>query len=91
MKDYQNWIKFEAKGSFRLNKVSREILFKYCPFAKSIRTKLMVNPMYQNMFEKFEIFKGRELRHINNVYDKYQKSGGVLTEEMQANLDFYDL
>ena len=51
----------------------------------------MVNPMYQNMFEKFEIFKGRELRHINNVYDKYQKSGGVLTEEMQANLDFYDL
>ena len=91
VKDYQNWIKFEAKGSFRLNKVSREILFKYCPFAKSIRTKLMVNPMYQNMFEKFEIFKGRELRHINNVYDKYQKSGGVLTEEMQANLDFYDL
>lgn len=91
VKDYQNWIKFEARGSFRLNKVSRDILFRYCPFAKSIRKTLAANPMYQNMFEKFDIFKGRELRHINNVYDKYQKSGGELTEAMQENLDFYEL
>ena len=40
VKDYQNWIKYESKGSFRLNKVSREILFKYCPFVKGIREGL---------------------------------------------------
>lgn len=91
VKDYQNWIKYEAKGSFRLNKVARDILFRYCPFAKNIRKALTVNPMYQNMFEKYEIFKGRELRHINNFYDKYQKSGGVITKEMEENLEFYDL
>lgn len=91
VKDYQSWIKFESKGSFRLNKISREIIFHYCPFSKNIRKALAANPMYQSMFEKYEILKSREIRHVNNVYDKYQKSGGTITPELQENLDFYDL
>lgn len=91
VKDYQNWIKYESKGSFRLNKIAREIIFTYCPFSKDIRKTLASNPMYQNLFEKYEIFKGRKLRHVTNFYDKYQKSGGTITQEMQDNLDFYNL
>ena len=88
VKDYQCWIKYEAKGSCRLNKVAREIVFTYCPFSKDIRKVLEGNPMYQNLFEKYEIFKQRKLRHVTNFYDKYQKSGGTITQE---NLDFYEL
>ena len=91
VKDYQCWIKYEAKGSCRLNKVAREIVFTYCPFSKDIRKVLEGNPMYQNLFEKYEIFKQRKLRHVMNFYDKYQKSGGTITQEMQDNLDFYEL
>ncbi len=91
VKDYQCWIKYEAKGSCRLNKVAREIVFTYCPFSKDIRKVLEGNPMYQNLFEKYEIFKQRKLRHVTNFYDKYQKSGGTITQEMQDNLAFYEL
>lgn len=91
VKDYQNWIKYEAKGSFRLNKVSRDIIFRYCPFSKDIRKALGANPMYRDIFEKYDILKGRKLRRQELWYDRYQKKGGTITPELQTNLDFYDL
>lgn len=91
VKDYQNWIRYESKGSFRLNKVARDIIFRYCPFNKDIRKALMANPMYREMFEKYEILKERKVRHIDLWYDRYRKKGGEITEELQVNRDFYDL
>lgn len=91
VKDYQSWIKYESKGSFRLNKVARDIIFRYCPFNKEIRKQLIVNPMYREMFEKYEILKERKVRHTELWYDRYQKKGGTITEELQVNRDFYDL
>lgn len=91
VRDYQSWIKYEAKGSFRLNKVARDIIFRYCPFNKEIRKELGVNPMYREMFEKYDILKSRKVRHVEMWYDRYKKKGGEITEELQTNLDFYDL
>ena len=91
VKDYQSWIRYESKGSFRLNKVSRDIIFRYCPFNKEIRNMLRANPMYREMFEKYEILKERKKRHTELWYDRYQKKGGVINEELQANWDFYDM
>ena len=36
VKDYLNWIKYESKGGFRLNKFVSNIMFTYCPFSKDI-------------------------------------------------------
>lgn len=91
VKDYQNWIKYECMGSFRLNKVSRGILITYCPFAKKIRQELKGNPMYQNALQRMEIQTAKKVQRINGLYDKYQKSGGTITKELQDNLDYYDL
>lgn len=91
VRDYHSWIRYESKGSFRLNKVARDIIFRYCPFNKTIRAELKVNPMYREMFEKYEILKDRKARHMILWYDRYQKKGGVITEELQANKDFYDM
>ncbi|MCI8482970.1 MAG: cyclic nucleotide-binding domain-containing protein [Lachnospiraceae bacterium] len=91
VKDYQSWIRYESKGSFRLNKVARDIIFRYCPFNKTIRAELKVNPMYREMFEKYEILKDRKARHMILWYDRYQKKGGVITEDLQVNKDFYDM
>lgn len=91
VKDYQSWIKYEAKGSYRLNKVSREILLSYCPFAKSIREELKANPMYQMSIQRLAITNAKTVQRIQGVYDKYQKAGGKLTADLIDNLEYYDL
>lgn len=91
VKDYQSWIKYESKGSYRLNKISREILVNYCPFAKSIREDLKSNPMYQNLLHRYEAVNAKKVQRIQGVYDKYQKSGGKITKELVENLEYYEL
>lgn len=91
VKDYQSWIKYESKGSYRLNKISREILVNYCPFAKTIREDLKSNPMYQNALHRYETGNAKKVQRIQGVYDKYQKSGGKITRELVENLEYYEL
>lgn len=91
VKDYQNWMKYESKGSYRLNKIAREILITYCPFAKSIREELKGNPMYQSALHRFELQNAKTVQRIQGVYDKYQKAGGRMTRELVENLEYYDL
>ena len=50
-RDYEQWISYESSGSNRLNKVSRLIMSKYCPFVKDIRDKLKMNPSYTKGLE----------------------------------------
>lgn len=91
VKDYQNWIKYESKGSFRLNKVSREILITYCPFSKQIREELKSNPMYQSGLHRYDIQTAKKVQRIQGVYDKYVKAGGFINAELKENLDYYSL
>lgn len=91
VKDYQNWLNYESKGSFRLNKVSRELMFKYCPFSRNIRQELRINPLYKETFNRFDIMNERNIRKVELLYERYQKKGGEITKELQDNRDFYDL
>lgn len=91
IKDYVNWIKFESKGSFRLNKVSRDILIRYCPFSKAIRDELKTNPLYQPPISRFEAETAKKLQRYNSMYNKYEKAGGEITEDLKENLLFYQL
>ncbi|MDE7312813.1 MAG: cyclic nucleotide-binding domain-containing protein [Eubacterium sp.] len=91
VKDYQGWISYESKGSFRLNKVAREILIVYCPFAKEIRTALKINPMYQISIPKFERDAAKKEQRLTALYDKYQKAGGEITEDLKDNLLYCQL
>lgn len=91
VKDYVNWIKFESKGSFRLNKISRDILIRYCPFAKAVRNELKANPLYQASISKFDVETAKKLQRYNSIYDKYEKAGGVITPELKENLLFYQM
>lgn len=89
--DYINWIKYESNGSFRLNKLVRDIIFRYCPFNKEIREKLSTNPMYQDIFNKYDILIARKSKHVQNFCNKYVKSGGEMTVALQENIEFYNL
>ena len=91
VKDYVNWIKYESKGSYRLNKVARDILVRYCPFTKEIRTELKSNPMYTNAISRYEIENAKKIQRIMGVYEKYKKAGGEITQELRDNLLFYQI
>lgn len=91
MLDYINWIKFESKGSFRLNKIARDILIRYCPFAKAARNELKSNPVYQASISKFDVETAKKLQKFNSMYDKYVKAGGEITTDLKENLLFYQM
>ena len=91
MRDYVNWVKFESKGSFRLIKVVRDILVRYCPFAKEIRNDLRSNPLYQAAITRFETETAKKLQRFGALYNKYMKAGGEITPELKENLIYYQM
>lgn len=91
VKDYINLLKFESKGSYRLNKIARDILIRYCPFAKSVRDELRANPFYQMSITRCEAEAAKKLRHYQGVYQKYDKAGGEKAGEMRETVLFYEM
>lgn len=89
--DYLSWMKYESQGSFRLNKVARDIFIRYCPFAKEVRQNLASNPLYQTAFNKLDIENKKKEQRLNALYDKYQAAGGTLTADLKENLNFYKM
>ena len=90
VKDYISWMKYEASGSFRLNKITREIMATYCPFAARYRAALVKNPMFQALLERRAILGDREKKRVVMVFDKYKRSGGEMTPEILENLEYYE-
>lgn len=91
VRDYINWVKFEAKGSYRLNKVSRDIMARYCPFVKAIRNELKINPFYQASITRFESEMAKKQQRYKGVYNKYEKAGGENIKDIQDTILYYEM
>lgn len=91
VRDYINWIKFEARGSYRLNKVARDILVRHIPFNKSIRDGMRNNPFYQLSMTRFENELTRKQQHYAGVLVKYEKAGGKYMKDLQETAQYYDM
>ncbi len=90
VRDYILWILFESAGSPRLNKVSREILFNYCPFSVSIRTALKQNPQYGDLLQRYDLKREQKLHHLNQFRKKMLLSNTPVPEEVEAELIYYN-
>lgn len=90
VRDYILWILFESAGSPRLNKVSRGILFNYCPFSASIRTTLKQNPQYSELLHRYDIKKEQKLHHLNQFRKKMLLSNKPIPEEVEAEIIYYN-
>lgn len=88
IRDYEAWILYEGSGSPRLNKVSRTILFTYCPFAKEIRNRLKANPLYKDMMDRYDIKLSQKIHHYNNLFQKLKNTNTPIPEELQNQRDF---
>lgn len=88
--DYVSWMKYEAQGNVRLNKVARKIFVDWIPFSQEVRQKLSDNPMFKEIFHKFEILRNRRFDKAYQLYNRYKNEGGEITPELQMHLDFYE-
>lgn len=88
IRDYEAWILYEGSGSPRLNKVSRGIIFTYCPFSKEIRTKLMANPLYKDSMARYDVKLSQKIHHYDNVFQKLRNSGTPIPKELQDQYDY---
>ncbi|MBQ9606872.1 MAG: hypothetical protein IJV16_06825 [Lachnospiraceae bacterium] len=89
--DYMNYVVYESAGSLRLNKVSRDIIFRFCPFTKDIRNKLSVSsPAYQKLIERYDIKLAQKLRLMEIVYTKIEKAGAAVPKEISGQREFLD-
>ena len=70
---------------------NREILVRYCPFAKDVRVNLMQNPQYQNVFRKLDVENAKKVQRLTAMYDKYEAAGGEITPELNENLKYYQM
>lgn len=91
VKDYITWIRYEAKGSFRLNKISRDILSRHCPFVKTIRNELKSNPSYQASITRFETESAKKLMRYRGVYNKYEGENGEKVMDLKKTILFYEM
>lgn len=90
IRDYEAWILYEGSGSPRLNKVSRGILFSYCPFAKEVRDRLKSNPLYKDMMERYDIKLNQKIHHFNNLFQKLKNMGADVPKEIQGQRKYLD-
>lgn len=87
--DYIQWMDFEAKGAIKLNKIVREFMATYCPFAKPIRDQLMLQPLFEEAMVRYNKNKMKKIREIEARYRLLQKDNIELTEELVYTLDYY--
>ena len=89
-KDYCVWVLYESSGSPRLNKVVRSILFTYCTFAKEIRDKLEINPMYKEMIARYYVKQGQKKHRMDNLIQKQRNSGKAVPDEILREQEFLE-
>jgi hypothetical protein len=87
--DYIIWLNYESNGTTRLNKLTREILYKHCPFSKEIRQELLNHPSFTKLANQYENTRSIQVKNYENRFAKYTRDGISLDKEMIDTLDFY--
>ncbi|MCR5652243.1 MAG: hypothetical protein K6F88_00415 [Ruminococcus sp.] len=91
--DYEKYILNEAYGLPRLNKITREILFRYCTMSEKFRKALAINPQFQPLIERWDVTHSTKLHSLGLIVKKFQrtKPGEPLPKEMQDEVDYLKL
>ena len=87
--DYETWIKSEASGAMKLNKVVREIMATYCPFEKAIRMQLQMQPAFEDAMARQKRELSKKVKEIELRFRVIEKEGIKLPEELVQTLVYY--
>lgn len=87
--DYEAWIKYEAEGIRKVNKEVRAILYRYCPFKRTVREELINQPAFSGIAAPFENERKKFAKELESRYAYYVKRGHPLEPELEENLKYY--
>ena len=87
--DYEAWIKSEANGALKINKVARELLATYCPFEKSIREKLSAQRPYEVAMARGKRNALKKKQELELKIRTIQKTTSEIPEEIMETHGFY--
>ena len=60
------------------------------PFSKAIRDRLMVNPIYKEMLEKYNLKMSQKVHHIDNLCQKLNNTKIEIPEEILNQKKFLE-
>lgn len=86
--DYLTYLKFESKGAFRLNKVARTSLAKYCTFPSELRKTLLSNPHYTELLNRRNIKQSEKIRPLLGLQRRIEGKGLVAPNELVSEIEF---
>lgn len=89
VQDYETWIKNEAQGSIRMNKVAREILASYCPFSAEIRESVKNQPIFADAMARYLREKALKVKEIDLRHRMLEKEGVEIPEELLRTQEYY--
>ena len=87
-KDYVQWVMYESKGISKLNKISRIIFGRYCPFDTAIRENLKSNPAYNDTVEAYERHKAAQKKHFDLLAKSLIAKGHDIPTEIQESIEY---
>ena len=89
--DYELFLKNESQGLPRLNKVARDILFRYCTFSRKYRDILATNPQYQPLMDRWNVRQGTRAHLLDVFTRKIQTMTDILPPEVEAENVFLNM
>ena len=88
VQDYTAYIRNEAAGSARMNKVARGIVFRYCPFPKALRDKMHENPQYAEIIDKWKVKQSGKAGLVQATIKKVENLGKEVPREMTDEMNY---
>jgi len=89
VQDYEIWIKYEAAGAVRLNKVARELLATYCPLGIALRNSLKSQPIFEDAMGRFERGRSKKVYELEMRYRVLEREKGELPIALAETLNYY--
>lgn len=89
--NYMIWIISESAGNVRLDKVTRNIMGRYCPFVRTIRTKLADQPMFSEAINRYERERMKRVKELNNRRAVIRNCSGTETIEFLQEIEYWEL
>ncbi|MFN3603614.1 MAG: hypothetical protein ACK4UJ_02755 [Leptonema sp. (in: bacteria)] len=86
--DYSIWIKYESQGILKLNKIVRNIMYRYIPFSKGIRENLAKQPAYADIHNRFKNLRTKKITELENRWKKYGDKA-VWPPILKATYEYY--
>lgn len=82
-RDYMDWILRESTGVVKLNRVAREILYTYCPFADDKAKDILEQTTFRDAARRYIVERGKREKQMISVLRKYEKSNMDVPEEVE--------